>query len=94
MLWLAVMPLASEKNKHGHRTRYHVGQLDQLSSIRSGDAQEVDETYQVLESLECSAVISCICRLYYGRSTTHGDLVELGSALEFGLVGAIRKKHR
>ncbi|KAI8530091.1 hypothetical protein RHMOL_Rhmol11G0028500 [Rhododendron molle] len=47
MLWLAVMPLASEKNKHGFRTRYHVGQLDQLSSIRSGDAQEVDETYQV-----------------------------------------------
>ncbi|XP_058218483.1 uncharacterized protein LOC131329398 [Rhododendron vialii] len=24
----------SEKNKHGHRTRNHVGQLDQLSSIR------------------------------------------------------------
>ncbi|KAG5524111.1 hypothetical protein RHGRI_030934 [Rhododendron griersonianum] len=83
-----------EKNKHGHRTRYHVGQLDQLSSIRSGDAQEIDETYQVLESLEWSAAISWICRLCYGRSTTHGDLVELGSALEFGLVGAIRKKHR
>ncbi|KAG5525610.1 hypothetical protein RHGRI_032051 [Rhododendron griersonianum] len=78
----------SEKNKHGHRTRYHVGQLDQLSSIRSGDAQEIDETYQVLESLEWSAAISWIL---IKKSRLGDRLGEVSDEARHGRLAVVRR---